>query len=79
MYERQVLFFRVQQEGFSIEDYMMGFSILKDKKKTKKIDAIFLPKVGNPEIIDSIDPICKSQSLIVITTEKDLFDYLILK
>jgi len=77
MYEREVIFFRVQEEGFLEEDYIKGFEYLKDK--VKSLDAICIPKVGNPIIIDKLDPICKKFNSIIITTEKDLFDYLIAK
>jgi hypothetical protein len=77
MYERQIIFFRVQEEGFSIKDYMKGIEILKDKNKIKHLNAICLPKVGNHIIIDSLDPVIKLHRSIIITTEKDLFDYLL--
>ncbi|NGX36782.1 MAG: hypothetical protein K1000chlam1_01635, partial [Candidatus Anoxychlamydiales bacterium] len=47
--------------------------------KVKNLDAICIPGVGSANIIDSLDPICKKHSSIIITTEKDLFDYLIEK
>lgn len=77
MYEREIVFFRVQEEGFSVEDYIKGIEILKDTNKIKKLCAICLPKVGNHAIINSIDLICKKQKSLIITTEKDLFDYLL--
>lgn len=76
MYDKDIIFFRVQEEGFSIEDYMKGFSILKDINKIK-ISAICLPKVGSHLIIDSVEPLCKLHKSIIITTQKDLFDYLL--
>ena len=77
MYERQIIFFRVQEEGFSSDDYMKGFEILKDKNKIKNLSAVCLPKVGDHIIINSLDPICKLHDSIMITTQKYFFDYLL--
>ncbi|HEU64245.1 MAG: hypothetical protein KR126chlam4_00016 [Candidatus Anoxychlamydiales bacterium] len=77
MYERDVIYFRVEEEGFSIKDYIKSFEIIKDKKKVKRLDAICIPGVGDIEIILQLDPICKLHSSIIITTQKDLFDYLL--
>ncbi|NGX34725.1 MAG: hypothetical protein K1060chlam1_01078 [Candidatus Anoxychlamydiales bacterium] len=77
MYERDVIYFRVNQEGFNIKDYIHSLEILKDKTKVKKLDAICIPGVGDKEIILKLDPICKSHKSIIITTQKDLFDYLL--
>jgi len=76
MYEKDIFFFRVEQEGFSIKDYMKGLAILKDKNKIKKLDAICMPKVGNSQIIDTIDHHKRFHNILLITTERDLFDYL---
>ncbi len=75
MYEREIIFFRVQEEGFSIDDYMKGFEALKDTNKIKQLCAICLPKVGDHIIIDSLYPICQLHKSLIITTQKDLFDY----
>ena len=77
MYERDIVFFRVSEEGFSIHDYMKGFEILKNKNKIKELCAICLPKVGNHLILDRVDPICKIHNSLIITTQTDLFDYLL--
>ncbi|NGX57049.1 MAG: hypothetical protein K1060chlam5_01305 [Candidatus Anoxychlamydiales bacterium] len=79
MYEREVIYFRVEDEGYSVEDYMIGLKFLKKKKSIKRLDALCMPKVGSKEIIDATNPIClKFQSLIIIN-ENDLFDYLLSK
>lgn len=77
MYEREIIYFRVSEEGFSIHDYMKGFEILKDINKTKKLSAVCLPRVGDNKIIDSVEPISKLHKSLIITTQKDLFDYLL--
>ena len=76
MYERQVYFFRVKEEGFSIDDYLAGINFLKNKSKVKNLDAICLPNVGSTEIINATDDVSKIYNSIIVTTEKDLYDYL---
>jgi len=76
MYERQVIFFRVEEEGFSDIDYVKGFEILKNPNEIKKISSICLPNVGDHKIIDRTDILCKIHRCLIITTQKDLFDYL---
>jgi len=77
MYERDIIFFRVQEEGYSIEDYMAGFECLLTNNKIKNLAAIYLPKVSDHQIIESTDRICNKFKSILVTTKKDLFDYLI--
>ncbi len=76
MYEKEIFCFRVKEEGFSIDDYMSGINYLKNKDKVKNLDAICLPNVGSKEIIDAADIICNIYKSVIITTEKDLYDYL---
>ncbi len=76
LYERDVIYFRVQDEGFSIDDYLNGLDILKNKRHIKQIHAICMPGVGDPEIIKASDPICEIHKTHLIVSQKDLFDYL---
>jgi len=77
MYERDIIFFRVAEEGYSVDDYINSIEILKDTNQVKNLDAICIPKVSDHKILDSFDPICKLHKSLIITTQKDLFDYLI--
>ena len=76
LYEREVIYFRVQEEGFSKEDYFSGLSHLKDREKIKQLHALCLPGVGDKTILNASDPICKLHRSHLIMTEKDLYDYL---
>ncbi len=76
MYGRQVLFFRVKEEGFSREDYLKGLQLLKEQTYLSKIAAIGLPGVGSSEIIEATTPICSSHKSLLIMSERDLYDYL---
>lgn len=76
LYKKLILFFRVQEEGYSKNDYMQGLKELARKGIVGAIDAICLPGVGDREIIDQTVPLCYLHKSIVITTEKDFYDYL---
>ena len=75
LYKRNLIFFRVREEGFSYQDYLSGLNVLKDQEMAA-IAAICLPGVGNAQIIDAMAPVCKQHHSILITNEADLYDYL---
>lgn len=76
LYERRVLFIRVHEEGFSLQDYLEGLSLLEKKEIVPQINAICLPGVGSPEIIEATSNVCYVHKSFLIFTENDLYDYL---
>lgn len=76
LYQRQLIFFRVQEEGFSIPDYLGGVSLLKNHKIETDITAFCLPGVADSEILEVVTPICEEYHSILITSEADFYDYL---
>ena len=72
---KPILYYRVKEEGYSKNDYMQGLKELARKEKVGQIDAIFLPGVGDKEITDQTVPLCYLHKSVVITTEKDCYDY----
>jgi hypothetical protein len=76
MFERELIFFRVKEEGFSVSDYMRGIKLLEKKETFHHLTAICMPNVGDAEIIEATSPICTIYHSLLITTEKDLYDYL---
>lgn len=76
LYKREVVYFRVHEEGFSTQDYISGLNFLENKKLFPPIAAIGLPGVGSHEIIQATNPICNLYQSFLILTEKDLYDYL---
>lgn len=76
LYKRGVVYFRVHEEGFSIQDYLSGLNSLEKKELFPTISAICLPGVGSAEIIQATDPVCSIYQSFLILTEKDLYDYL---
>jgi len=78
MYDYDLIFFRVEEEGFSYQDYFSGLKILEKEELFDGISAICLPGVGDAEIIDFVIPLCQYYQSIFITSESDLYDYLIM-
>src|SRR5690606_38386883 len=76
LYNRDSLFFRVREEGFSPQDYLSGLHFLEKKRVPAPISAICLPGVGNTEIIEAVVPVCATHHSLLITNEADFYDYL---
>ena len=76
LYQRDIVFFRVEEEGFSLDDYHMGLQVLQHNTSIKKINALCMPGVGDPSIIESTKDICLKHKSLLITSEQDLYDYL---
>ncbi len=76
LYNRDILFFRVAEEGFSRLDYVQGLKQLEDREKNPKVHALCLPGVGDPEILSISEEICHLHKSFLITNQKDLYDFL---
>lgn len=76
LYQRELLFFRIEQEGFSREHYLRGIDLLDREGLTMQLSAIGLPGVGDREIIEAITPFCMKSKTFLVLTQGDLFDYL---
>ena len=71
-----VVYFRVHEEGFSVQDYLKGFNFLENKDLFPSISAICLPGVGNAQILEATHPVCNIHRSFLVVTEHDLYDYL---
>lgn len=76
LYHYNLLFFRVQEEGFSYYDYMKGVELLETQKIISDVTALYLPGVGDAQIIHAVVPYCLVHHTIMITNEADFYDYL---
>lgn len=76
LYQRELIFFRVKEEGFSAADYFFGLNYLEDSEKVERVHALCLPGIGDPEIMKSSILVCERRKSLLITTQKDLYDYL---
>lgn len=73
LYKREIIYFRVLEEGFSRIDYLYGFGALRE---VKHLHALCLPGVGDAEIISASQSICAIHKSHLISSQKDLYDYL---
>lgn len=77
MYERELIYFRISEEGFSYQEYMRGIKFLKDSQlKIPSLSAICMPGVGDQEILEATLPVCEHYRSLLIIGEKDLYDFL---
>jgi len=76
LYQRELIFFRVEEEGFSTTDYLYGLKFLEDPEKVARVNALCLPGIGDPKIMKAIQNVYKIHKSFLITNQKDLFDYL---
>jgi hypothetical protein len=78
LYQRELIFFRVEEEGFSEADYLYGLKYLEDPEKIKQVHALCLPGLGDAKILQASQIVCEKRKSFLIITPKDLFDYLIM-
>lgn len=76
LFQFPVIFFRVQEEGFSYDDYYCGLSLLKKKEQFPTVTALCLPGVGDKKLLEATDPICSLHGSFLIFSQKDLYDFL---
>ena len=76
MYDHAILFYRITSEGFSPEEYLLGFKTLLKLSIQPAIAAIALPGVGNSKIIDGALEVCNEHKSFIIVTEQDLYDFM---
>lgn len=75
LFQRELIFLRIKEEGFSIQDYLYALKSLEGALK-ENINAFCLPGVGDFEILEAVTPLCKKYHSLLITTEADFYDYL---
>jgi hypothetical protein len=74
LHHHSLLYFRVEEEGFSKEDYLIGLHLLQQRKE--KISAIGLPGVSDEEIFQPALTLLEQNRALLLTTQRDLYDYL---
>jgi hypothetical protein len=76
LFKRHLIFFRVLEEGFSTQDYLTGVRLLEQQNLIPQLDAICIPGVGDPTVLNALDPLCQQYHSILISSEADFYDYL---
>jgi hypothetical protein len=74
--KKPCIFYRVEEEGYSYNDYLRGLDILKSDWQDIKLEAIGLPGVGDPLLIEKTERFCMKKRSLILVTETDLFDFL---
>jgi len=74
--EKPCVFFRVKEEGYSTQDYLLGLDILNRQWEKTPLQAIGLPGVGDPQVFIPSEKIARKKNSLLLITEKDLFDFL---
>lgn len=73
LYQRELIYFRVEEEGFSMEDYLFG---LKQLESVKKLHALCMPKMSAVGVMEASLHLCDKHKSVLLTSQKDLYDYL---
>lgn len=69
-----VLFFRVKEEGFSIDNYVFGLHFLNTNAQTFNLVAISLLGVGDFYVIEAARSLCQKYHCFLFISDKDLYD-----
>ena len=76
LFKKSVVFIRVSEEGFSLENYFQGLYLLEKERDLPQITALCLPGVGDHIILEACNSFCNIHNALIISSQKDLFDYL---
>jgi hypothetical protein len=76
LFKRNLIFFRVMEEGFSLQDYLIGVRLLEQQRLIPQLDAICIPGVGDPAVLNVLQPVFQQYHSILISNEADFYDYL---
>lgn len=76
LFKRNLIFFRVMEEGFSTHDYLEGLRLLEHQQLIKQLDAICIPGVGDLTVLNALQPVVQQYHSILISDEADFYDYL---
>ncbi len=76
LFQRELIYFRVKEEGFSTSDYRQGIRLLENRDLFHNLAAICVPGLGNGSLIDEISTVCLQHRSLLVLNEKDLYDLL---
>lgn len=76
LFNKDIVFFRVKEEGFSLTDYRKGLRLLQVKEAIPLLSAIYIPGIGDSELIQEVSDVCHIHKSLLVITQKDLYDYL---
>lgn len=75
LFGHPILYLRVREEGFSLDDYFEGLWMM----RKRFFEAVALPGVGSQEVVDAFLVLCDSYHALLFMKEEDFYDYLFAK
>ena len=75
-YGRELIFLRVEEEGFSLKDYYVGLKLLQEDSSILNLAAIGMPGMGDSKVIQECFQLCDQKKCMMLANEKDLYDFL---
>lgn len=77
LFGKEILYFRVRQEGFSLDDYLKGLHLLEDYPRyLPLLEALFLPSVGSKRVIEEGVKVCQQHHSLLLMSAPDFYDYM---
>ncbi|MBF5050604.1 Uncharacterized protein CLAVI_000215 [Candidatus Clavichlamydia salmonicola] len=76
LYDYDVVYFRVKNEGFSVEQYFRCLHFLENEKILKNVYALSLPGTGDKSILEASRHICNKYKSCLMFNERDLYDFI---
>lgn len=77
LFGKPLLYFRVRQEGVSLQDYHYGLQLLNELKPSFiHLQALCLPRCSSSQVIDESITLCKKKGSLLIVQEADFYDYM---
>ena len=76
LFQRELIYFRVAEEGFSITDYKRGMHLLSRGDLFYNLAAIAVPGLGDGALIEEMSALCLQYKSLLVLGEKDLYDFL---
>lgn len=69
-----ILYFRVQEEGYSLDDYFFGLQFLNAHTESLQLAALALPGVGDLYVIEAVRSLCQKYHCLLLVSDQDLYD-----
>lgn len=69
-----ILYFRVKEEGYSLDDYFFGLQFLNTHINDLSLSALSLPGVGDLYVIEAARSLCQKYQCLLLVSDQDLYD-----
>ena len=76
LYNLEVLFYKVKEEGSDEDAYLQGFRLIEKEAPSLILGAIALPGASTPKILEIANSLCDLHNSLILSNERDLYDYI---